>query len=202
MSAFSLNITIIFIAAALFILYWILSRAHFRKQFLQPNDRFIHVPLPHLQKSYSKRTVYGQTRFRQFTISFNKHKDNQNDQNRIIWIVFICGHGDSLDIYDTFINQLYQTLLSKQDDYTNTNTRINIIVYDRIGYGMSSSLNSVINDYNNICDHISPPIFTNISSSDRAMELLSFLMNIEIVILLDYMIKILYGQKLVNCVHI
>ena len=170
MSAFAFNVTILFVTAAFFILYWTLFRAHFKKQFTKPNDVSVHVPLPHLQKSYSKKTVYGEIRCRQFSLS---PRQQQNSSN-ILWIIFIPGHGDALDIYDTLMNQLYEKLITNPPKQSYT--KINMISYDRIGYGGSSAFNSI--NGNKVC--ISPPTFTSITSHDRALELLSFLMSIEI----------------------
>eukprot|EP01084_Bolivina_argentea_P171968 297916_1 len=171
MSTLTLNISVLFVTGALFILYWTLSREHFRKQLKKPNDITVHVPLPHLQQSYRKKTIYGKIRCRQFTFT---SKSNNTNNNNTIWIIFIPGHGDCLDIYDTLINQLYEKLIS--NPLKKGINKINMIPYDRIGYGASSSFNYV--NGNKIC--ITPPTFRPITAHDRAIELLSFLMNIEI----------------------
>ena len=180
MSSFAVNVTILLVTGALFLLYWTLFRAHFTKQFKKPNDILVHVPLPHLQKSYQKKTIYGEIRIRQFTltpnITFTNNKDNDSVEKNILWMIFISGHGDSLDIYDTLINQLYQKLISNKE-IINKYSKIYMIAYDRIGYGQSSSFNATISG-NKIC--IKPPTFTSITAYDRAIELLSLLMNIEI----------------------
>eukprot|EP01083_Nonionella_stella_P015225 42609_1 len=171
MSALSFNLMILFVTAALFVLYWTLFRAHFNKKFKKPNDIMVHVPLPHLQTSHRKKTVYGEIRTRQFTLSLN-HIDNK--PSKTLWLIFLSGHGDALDVYDTLLNQLYQQLLLNPPK--RGYTRIHLIAYDRIGYAASSSFNSV--GGHNIC--VSPPTFTSITSHDRAVELLSLLMNIEV----------------------
>lgn len=177
MNSLAVDFVLLAAAAALLLLYWTLSRAHFSSHFKQPNDIMVQVPLPHLDGSIKSlrqnNAIYGDIRCRHYMHQLPQIKGNAVNIEKSVWIIFVAS-ADSLDIFDPLINQLLDQLIRKRP--SNPCSQIHFIAYDRIGYGSSSTLHEITG--HKLC--ISPPSFSPITAYDRAEELLSLLMNIAI----------------------